>query len=211
MMKNSPRRKNIENLIMGQVDDFENVIKQQMGTSNELTLDPMEILRHHIGSILNLLIFGKAWARDDATWIWLQHLQEEGVKHIGVSGPLNFLPFLRFLPKYSKQMDFLLDGQKETHAFYQTLIDEQEALMEKLDGEVSSFDNFIQMFLYERKKRANTPDVEKFYNDTQLYHFLADLFGAGLDTSLVTLRLDVYRDFFLLNLCRLFYLEIYVA
>lgn len=60
-----------------------------------VTFDPVDVLRHSVGSVMNRLTFGKVWSRDDATWKWLQDLQEEGTKHIGVAGPLNFLPFLR--------------------------------------------------------------------------------------------------------------------
>lgn len=49
-----------------------------------------------MGSVLNQLIFGKSWSRDDVTWKWLQNLQEEGTKHIGVAGPLNFLPLFKY-------------------------------------------------------------------------------------------------------------------
>lgn len=58
-------------------------------------IEPLECLRHHVGSVMNQLTFGKSWSMTDRTWQWLQELQEEGTKYIGVSGPLNFLPFLR--------------------------------------------------------------------------------------------------------------------
>lgn len=45
---------------------------------------------------MNLLVFGKVYEEDDELWKWLQESQDEGVKLIGVSGPLNFLPFLRY-------------------------------------------------------------------------------------------------------------------
>ena len=68
-----------------------------------MTLDPLEPLRHSLGSVINQLVFGKSWSRDDKLWKWLQHLQEEGTKHIGVAGPLNFLPFLRYvITKYTE-------------------------------------------------------------------------------------------------------------
>ena len=44
---------------------------------------------------MNSIVFGKTYDEDDELWKWLQLMQEEGVKHIGVSGPLNFLPLLR--------------------------------------------------------------------------------------------------------------------
>lgn len=49
-----------------------------------------------MGNLLNDLVFGKVYEEDDEVWRWLRHLQEEGVKHIGVAGPLNFLPILRY-------------------------------------------------------------------------------------------------------------------
>jgi len=49
-----------------------------------------------VGNLLNDLVFGKIYDENDEVWKWLRHLQEEGVKHIGVSGLLNFFPLLRY-------------------------------------------------------------------------------------------------------------------
>lgn len=65
---------------------------------------------------MNRLTFGKSWAIDDPTWVWLQELQEEGTKHIGVSGPLNFLPFLRCVfikSKLTKQIMCAIVPEKQ--------------------------------------------------------------------------------------------------
>lgn len=69
-------------------------------------IDPLEALHHCVGNMMNDLVFGKAYKEDDKVWKWLRHLQEEGVKHIGVAGPLNFLPFLRY--------DIIPDGDPST-------------------------------------------------------------------------------------------------
>jgi ecdysteroid 25-hydroxylase CYP306A1 len=56
-------------------------------------------LRHCIGNIINGVVFGRTYAADDPTWIWLQHLLDQGVKQVAVAGPINFLPVLRFPSK----------------------------------------------------------------------------------------------------------------
>lgn len=71
----------------------------EQGDGITAIVDPLDGLRHHLGSVMNRLTFGKSWSMEDPTWKWLQDLQEEGTKLIGVSGPLNFLPILRYLPQ----------------------------------------------------------------------------------------------------------------
>ncbi|KAJ8917691.1 hypothetical protein NQ315_005138 [Exocentrus adspersus] len=184
------QRKKMESLIMENVTNF---VKYVQDLGEKPVLDPLEPLRHSVGSVMNMLVFGKSWSRDDKVWKWLQHLQEEGTQLIGVAGALNFLPFLRYFPKYKKSMDFLLDGKLKTHKIYQEIIDEQakylkNQTLDSLDDN-KNITNLTQAFLMERHKLEHNPGfVQKFYNDQQFYHLLADIFGAGLDTTLTTLR-----------------------
>jgi hypothetical protein len=55
----------------------------------------LPVLRHCLGNVVNSLVFGVVYEENDPTWKWLQDLQELGTKHIGVAGPVNFMPFLR--------------------------------------------------------------------------------------------------------------------
>jgi hypothetical protein len=57
--------------------------------------DILSALRHCIGNVLNSLVFGVVYKENDPTWKWLQDLQEIGTKHIGIAGPVNFMPVLR--------------------------------------------------------------------------------------------------------------------
>lgn len=61
-------------------------------------VDPHHILLHTVGNVINDFLFGRTWTEDDPKWKWLLSLAEEGIKHVGVSGPVNFLPFLRYSP-----------------------------------------------------------------------------------------------------------------
>ncbi|KAL6422976.1 hypothetical protein ACFW04_010463 [Cataglyphis niger] len=141
-------------------------------------IDPVEILHHCVGNLMNDLVFGKIYKEGDEVWKWLRHMQEEGVKHIGVAGPLNFLPFLRFIPRYGKVMASLIDGKLKTHQIYQTFIDEHRVRLEKTDNILAAFDDVM-------RSNANNPG---YFTQPQCYHLLADLFGAGTDTTFTTLR-----------------------
>ncbi|KAJ8985272.1 hypothetical protein NQ317_007058, partial [Molorchus minor] len=183
--KIGPQRKRMEMVIMQNVRDF----VQHMEIHGDRPLDPLEPLRHSLGSTINVIVFGKTWSRYDETWKWLQHLQEEGTQHIGVAGPLNFLPLLRFVPKFTRTVNFLIDGKHKTHVVYQKIIEEQAEMLKKQNAGEIEANNIIQAFLMEREKRKDETEViERFYNDQQFYHLLADIFGAGLDTTLTTLR-----------------------
>ncbi|XP_017074255.1 cytochrome P450 306a1 [Drosophila eugracilis] len=223
---------------------FEDEAKKSSGSE----VNPLPALHHTLGNIINDLVFGVTYKRDDPDWLYLQKLQEEGVKLIGVSGVVNFLPWLRHLPSNKRNIRFLMEGKAKTHAIYDRItrecekgLREQERLflerqkvreekkrqeLEKLkeaEEEVNANkENVQQEEESGQKKEEETPqrrgeeEIEENYEprcilehflisrdpDSQLYcddqlrHLLADLFGAGVDTSLATLR------WFLLYLAR---------
>ena len=128
--------------------DFRKGLKESSPSSSD-GVDLVPGLRHCIGNIINGVVFGRTYAADDPTWIWLQHLLDEGVKQVAVAGPINFLPvlrlpptrqrisnftyfnlvrwnFFRFLPRYRNIMSFILDGQSQTHRHYQEIIDNHQ-------------------------------------------------------------------------------------
>ncbi|XP_011339143.2 cytochrome P450 306a1 isoform X2 [Ooceraea biroi] len=169
------RRDKMEERILATVDECISKLKSRIEADG---IDPLETLHHCVGNLLNDLVFGKVYEENDEVWKWLRHLQEEGVKHIGVAGPLNFFPFLRFLPRYGKIMTSLVDGKLKTHHLYQTIIDEHRARPQKTDSFLAAFDDAM-------RTNADNPG---YFTQPQFYHLLADLFGAGTDTTLTTFR-----------------------
>ncbi|CAH1403911.1 unnamed protein product [Nezara viridula] len=134
--------------------------------------DPKQILSHTIGNIMNTIVFGKSFDLDDHTWVWLQHMAEEGVKLVGVAGPLNFMPYLRILPQYRKLLDFIKNGQKRTHDVYRSIANEQRTK-----------DNILSYYL-----EAIASGKGEYFDEAQMLHLLADMFGAGVDSTLATYR-----------------------
>ncbi|XP_034490349.1 cytochrome P450 306a1 [Drosophila innubila] len=148
-------------------------------------LDPLPALQHSLGNVINDLVFGETYKRNDPDWLYLQQLQEEGVKLIGVSAVVNFLPWLRHLPGNKRNIRFLLDGKAKTHQLYDRIIQRCEKQMElHMEQQLPAKQpqSILDCFLGERQPFSD------LYCDDQLRHLLADLFGAGVDTSLATLR-----------------------
>ena len=84
-------------------------------------------------------------------------------------------------------MNFLIEGKEKTHEYYQTIILNHIQNRESFSKNEDNFllDNMIDAFLDEKERRAESDGG--FYSTPQFHHLLADLFGAGLDTTLTTL------------------------
>lgn len=172
------KREKLEDRISITANEAVSMFKEQECSKDGI--DPFHILHHCLGNLINDLVFGITYEETDETWLMLQKLQDEGLKYIGVAGPLNFLPFLRYLPQYKNMLKFVTDGQKETHNIYQKIIEDHQS-----DPKAS--DNFLAAFLIEMKNRLNNNDISSFAHP-QIYYLLADMFGAGVDTTLTSLR-----------------------
>ncbi|KAI8034586.1 cytochrome P450 306a1 [Drosophila gunungcola] len=268
-------RAGLEQRISRGVDECVRLYEAEAKNSSSSEFNPQPNLHHSLGNIINDLVFGVTYKRDDPDWLYLQRLQEEGVKLIGVSGVVNFLPWLRHLPASERNIRFLLEGKAKTHAIYDRIVEacdnrlkvqlklhqEQQELRrqqrrlerelereEKAEAEESGREGEPEEKRSEEEplhcvgnpgerpegetegetkgEPAGKPEEEpeesdedeeeeeygprcilehflihrdpdsQLYCDDQLRHLLADLFGAGVDTSLATLR------WFLLYLAR---------
>ncbi|XP_024945639.1 cytochrome P450 306a1 isoform X2 [Cephus cinctus] len=181
MLKFGGKRDRLEARIIGAVDESVSKLSVHSGRQG---VDPFETLHHCLGNLMNRIVFGKDYREDDVVWKWLRHLQEEGVKHIGVAGPLNFLPILRLLPRFSKVFDYLIDGKRKTHQVYKQIIAEHR---NQVDNGEETMDSVLAAFDDEMRRRMNSDDPGHF-TEPQFLHFLADLFGASTDTTLATIR-----------------------
>ncbi|XP_049538381.1 cytochrome P450 306a1 [Anopheles darlingi] len=151
--------------------------------------DPSATIHHVLGNLMNDLVFGLKYEKQDETWQFLQHLQEEGVKHIGVSMAVNFLPWLRYFPSTRRTIQFLLDGKTKTHTIYDAIIAEKRQNLQSSATSDTNSECILKSFLEESMNRINAGRVDASHcSDVQLRHLMADLFGAGVDTTFTTIR-----------------------
>ncbi|XP_023716253.1 cytochrome P450 306a1 isoform X2 [Cryptotermes secundus] len=183
MIKFGSKRERLEKRILVGVQEC-----LEMLGRNSNAVEPLPIILHCIGNVMNSLVFGVSYAENDPMWKWLQQLQDEGLKYIGVTGILNFLPILRFIPKFKKPMNFLMEGKMKSHEYYHTIILDRMKKRKSFPGDDENYlaDNIIDSFLDEKERRGEGD--KGFYNTTQFHHLLGDMFGAGLDTTMTTLR-----------------------
>ena len=76
---------------------------EQAGTE----VDPHEILSHVVGNMMNEAIFSRRYDQQDPQWRFLQKLSKEGAERLGALSPVNFLPWLRFVPSCRRNFDII--------------------------------------------------------------------------------------------------------
>ncbi|KAK6625501.1 hypothetical protein RUM43_005800 [Polyplax serrata] len=145
-------------------------------------------LMHSIGNVVFNLVFGKTWNENDETWRKLMSLQEEGTKLIGVAGPINFLPILRFLPKFKKIIRYIETGIVYSHDIYQKILEDFKRDLPPgggFDDNTTGETHFLGAF---HRKMVEMKNERSFYTLEQFNYLMADLWGAGVDTTMTTLR-----------------------
>lgn len=101
------------------------------------------------------------------------------IKHYKFNSIVNLIVF-RIIPKYKKIIFEVIEGVKNTHFIY-------KSLMEKRGKEVNECDDLMAMFIKEITKRKNDNDTH-FFTEKQCCYLLSDLFGAGVETTVNSLR-----------------------
>ena len=87
-------------------------------------------------------------------------------------------------------MKLILDGQKKTHDVYRDIM--REFMNNEIDSgrapnECNSILAYYVKQIKDIKSKASVAYPE-LYSETQMYYVLADMYGAGVDTTLTTLR-----------------------
>jgi len=146
-------------------------------------VDLHKLLTHIVGNLMNKTIFGMTYTRDSGVWAWLKELREEGIKKMGVAGPVNFLPWLRHLPSIARDIAFIKLGQVDTHKEYDRIIGQRMGRLEEGEDAECITDEFLK----EVEGREAAGEDVKSFTRSQLHHLQADIFGAGLDTTMTTI------------------------
>ncbi|XP_063917163.1 cytochrome P450 306a1-like [Zophobas morio] len=186
--KFSPTRKELEDLITNNAEEFVHHISSQ---GNIVTLDPSEAVVHYVSNIAGTLILGKLFSRDDEVRKNLIHNLDIIVREAGIGGALNFLPFLRFLPKYRKTLTTFSETMDKVRKILAVYVNECEKTFSNDD----SATNLIEAFLLQRSKGGPS----EIYNTDQLIYLLFDIFTGTTETTITSLKwiilyLTQYQD-----------------
>lgn len=92
MIKFGTKREAMQERIMEGI----NLCINEIEKFNSQTINPVNILMDTVGNIVNDFVFGIKYDWNSDTWKYLKHLQDEGIKLIGVNAGANFLPILRY-------------------------------------------------------------------------------------------------------------------
>jgi ecdysteroid 25-hydroxylase CYP306A1 len=85
------------------------------------------------------------------------------------------------LPSYYNTLKLLIDGQNKTHQIYRNILEDYRKFPVDTNSFLAAYDE-------EMKRRLANKETLGSFTETQCFYLLADIFGAGVDTTLTTLK-----------------------
>ncbi|KAJ3645071.1 hypothetical protein Zmor_022759 [Zophobas morio] len=169
----SPNRKTCESLIKKHVDEFVQIVKNQaLGKP----LDPSELIIHLISSTGSSLFLGQPFSLNDKKVSDLARNIHVFIKLLMIGTPLNFLPFLRFLPPYKKKLALLKQAVR-------TGRDIQGKLIHECEKSTNSRPNLLKAF----QLHISESKSDQVYTLDQLHRLFFDLYIGFTETTITSL------------------------
>ncbi|KAJ8272278.1 hypothetical protein COCON_G00111370 [Conger conger] len=134
--------------------------------------------RHIVVSVANVICgmcFGRRYNHDDQELLSLVNLSDEFVQVAGSGNPVDFIPFLRFLP--SQTMKNFLKINARFQNFVQRIVTEHYRTYDK--NNIRDITDSLIDHCEDRKLDENS-NVQ--VSDEKIVGIVNDLFGAGFDT-----------------------------
>ncbi|XP_063918257.1 cytochrome P450 306a1-like [Zophobas morio] len=176
--KFSSKKKTLENIIKKYVEEFMELLNSQGEKTN---LNPSEAIGNYVISVASTMFLGKSFNRGDKIRKTLLDSYDKVTKLLAVGGPINFLPFLRFLPQYKHTISSLTKYVEDVHHIQNQCIEMAEKCSS--NNSEDEYLNLIEAFFQQKLKC----DSEEIYNTEQLQFLLFDVFGASIETTSNTL------------------------
>ena len=135
-----------------------------------------------IGSLLMSMTFKSS---EDKTFLRLLNLMEEGFKLFTLAAPVNFFPFLRFVPGVNYAYKKIIQNRTETSSYFKKIVDEHR---NTLDG--TQVRDFVNAYLVQEQK-IKASNQRSYFSEEQLIQVLNDIFSAGLENVTSTIEWSV--------------------
>ncbi|XP_071962863.1 cytochrome P450 2U1-like [Antedon mediterranea] len=171
-------KSNLEAKMMEEIGYLLSAMKDK--GSNSFNMD--HFLEISVSNVICNVCFGRRFAYNEASFQLLvdsiYRFSEIGT----TAAAVNFFPFLRHFPTPELKEVFQIDNAMRK--FLHGMIHEHK---QTYDPELKR--DFIDAYLEEIKRReAECPDQQNFFNEKYLFHIINDLIFAGTETMSSTLR-----------------------
>ena len=141
--------------------------------------DPQTAITNAVSNVICSIVFGERFPYDDIEFKAILDLINLVFKDYQTDSHIDFLPLVRFLPKYQKFLNDLLDHERKVKEFITRKIQEH-----KTSRDANNPRDLIDVYLDEIEKNANDSD----FNHDNLVRFVFDFFLAGTETTTSTIR-----------------------
>ena len=132
-----------------------------------------------VGSLLMSMTFKSS---EDKTFLRLLNLMEEGFKLFTLAMPVNFFPFLRFVPGVNYAYQKIIQNRTETSSYFKKIVDEHRRT---LDSE--QVRDFVDAYLVQQQK-IKAANQHSYFSEEQLIQVMNDIFSAGLENVTSTIE-----------------------
>ncbi|XP_059152571.1 cytochrome P450 2D15-like [Physella acuta] len=175
-----------KNILSETIAEEIRILLKNLANENGKPIRIRGLLNISVCNIISSIIFGRRFDYDDPKHNHLTELLNDLVRLNSGVIQLNFLPFLKYLPKYRTTGQQLVSIATEIREFSKSIVEE---IRKSYDP--NNLDNYIVAYVHEmeKKRQLNQPT---YLNEISLVRHIDNLFLAGTETTSTTILWALY-------------------